>query len=128
MTAKTPKNSRILEAVYETARDLHACGLLDEEQMRQYKTLCLEPITLYLERDIVEYLQQKCDSDPEKLQVLINELLRKDIEIAQRVTVAVSVGNERNPVGWTTGLSLPTTPDRQRRAKKPKDVLPSLPG
>jgi len=84
MTAKTQKNSRILEAVYETACDLHACGLLDEEQMKQYNTLCLEPITLYLERDIVEYLKQKCDSDPEKLQVLINELLRKDLRWANQ--------------------------------------------
>jgi hypothetical protein len=91
MTAKTPKHSRILEAVYETACDLHACGLLDEEQLKQYNTLCLEPLTVYLEREIVAYLNQKCDSDPEKRQKLINELLRKDLEIAQRATVAVGV-------------------------------------
>ncbi|GEM_PF-6851929 len=55
------KKSRLLGAIYETATDLHACGLLDEEQMKVYKTLCLEPVTLYLEHDIVEYLNQKCD-------------------------------------------------------------------
>jgi len=36
-------------------------------------------------KDVARYLSQKCSS--EKLQMLVNDLLRKDIEIAQRVTV-----------------------------------------
>ena len=84
---KTKKGSKILEAVYETANDLHACGLLNDEKMKHYNALCLEPVTLYLEPDIVEYLNQKSDFDPERMQLLINNLLRKDIEIARCVTL-----------------------------------------
>ena len=84
---KTKKNSKILEAVYETATDLHACGLLDDEKMKQYNALCLEPVTIYLEPDIVEYLNQKCDFNQQRMQLLINNLLRKDIEIARCVTL-----------------------------------------
>jgi putative transcriptional regulator len=84
---KTKKNSKILEAVYETASDLHACGLLDDEKMKQYNALCLEPVTLYLEPDIVEYLNQKCDFNPQRMQLLINDLLRKNIEIARCVVM-----------------------------------------
>ncbi len=84
---KTKKNSKILEAVYETASDLYACGLLDDVKMKQYNALCLEPVTLYLEPDIVEYLNQKCDFNQERMQFLINNLLRKDIEIARCVAL-----------------------------------------
>ena len=84
---KTKKNSKILEAVYETATDLHSCGLLDDEKMKQYNALCLEPVTLYLEPDIAEYLNQKCDFNQQRVQLLINNLLRKDIEIARCVVM-----------------------------------------
>ncbi len=81
--------------------------------MRRNTLTLLRPIDyvlreFYLEREMVESLNQKCDSDPEKRQMLINELLRKDRDIAQRVTVAVGVEKERSPVGRTTDFSLPT--------------------
>ena len=38
---KTPKNSRILEAVHETARDLHAAGFASKRRMKDYDALCL---------------------------------------------------------------------------------------
>jgi putative transcriptional regulator len=82
---KMKKNSRILEAVYETARDLHACGLLTEERMKLYNELCLEPVTLYLEHDVAQYLNEICQADPEKLSVFVNDLLRKNIETEQRL-------------------------------------------
>jgi len=87
MTIKTKKKSRILEAVYETASDFYASGLLSKEKMDEYDKLCLEPVTLYLDKDIVDYLNQKCGANPEEMRVLINDLLRKDIEIAQRVAL-----------------------------------------
>ena len=58
--SKIKKKSRILEAVYETASDLHACGLLNNERMIEYKELCLEPVTLYLEKDMLDSLNKKC--------------------------------------------------------------------
>lgn len=75
-----------MEAIYETAKDLHACGLLTEERMKLYNEMCLEPVTLYLEHDVVQYLNETCQADPEKLSVFVNDLLRKNIETAQHLT------------------------------------------
>jgi putative transcriptional regulator len=47
MTTKTKPASRILDAVHQTARDLHAAGFIDMRSMRQYDALCLEPIPKY---------------------------------------------------------------------------------
>ncbi len=44
-TAKT--KSRILEAVHETADDLHRLGFIDKCKMREFDALCLEPAPLY---------------------------------------------------------------------------------
>ena len=46
MTKKVQKNSAILEAIYETASDLHSCGLLTDQRMHKYQTLCLKPISV----------------------------------------------------------------------------------
>lgn len=78
--SKIKKKSRILEAVYETASDLHACGLLNDERMNEYKEMCLEPVTLYLEKDVIDYLNKKCGFNAEKLHNFINELLRKNLD------------------------------------------------
>jgi hypothetical protein len=40
---------------------------------------------IYLDQDVAWYLSQTCS--PEKLQTLVNDLLRKDIEIAKRVVL-----------------------------------------
>lgn len=34
------RNHRILEAVHETARDLHRLGFIDKRKMREYDALC----------------------------------------------------------------------------------------
>jgi putative transcriptional regulator len=47
MTAKRKGGSKILEAVHETARDLHAAGFIDLRSMRSYAALCLEPVPQY---------------------------------------------------------------------------------
>lgn len=49
--AKAEK-SRILEAVHETARDLHGLGFIDKRTMHRYDALCLEPIHPYRAEDI----------------------------------------------------------------------------
>ena len=41
----------------------------------------------YLDKDIIQYLSEKCLTTKESLQILVNDLLRKDIEIAKRVTL-----------------------------------------
>ncbi len=43
-------------------------------------------LPIYLDRDVVQYLNEKCLATQGSLQLLVNDLLRKDIEIAKRVT------------------------------------------
>jgi putative transcriptional regulator len=38
------KRSRIIEAVYSTAKGLHAAGAIDQVTMRQFDRLCLRPV------------------------------------------------------------------------------------
>ncbi|MGZ8216916.1 helix-turn-helix domain-containing protein [Methylomagnum sp.] len=52
MTNHTGKASRILEAVHETARDLHEAGFIDKRRMREYDALCLTPVGDYSAEDI----------------------------------------------------------------------------
>lgn len=52
MTAKTKANSRILDAVHETARDLRTAGFIDKRRMRQYDALCLAPVPNYSSKKI----------------------------------------------------------------------------
>ncbi len=47
MTTKPKTKSRILEAVHETASDLHRLGFIDKRKMRKYDVLCLEPVPEY---------------------------------------------------------------------------------
>ncbi len=44
-------------------------------------------LPIYLDKDIIQYLNEKCLTSQESLQILVNDLLRKDIEIAKRVTL-----------------------------------------
>ena len=53
MTAKSkPAASRILNAVHETAQDLHTAGFIDKRRMREYDALCLPPIPDYSSENI----------------------------------------------------------------------------
>ena len=47
MTTRAKAGSRILDAVHETARDLHTAGFIDMRTMQKYDALCLEPIPTY---------------------------------------------------------------------------------
>lgn len=44
MTAKRKARSRILEAVHETAVDLHRLGIIDMRTPQRFDSLCLMPI------------------------------------------------------------------------------------
>jgi hypothetical protein len=44
-------------------------------------------LPIYLDKDIIQYLNERCLVTQESLQSLVNDLLRKDIEIAKRVTL-----------------------------------------
>lgn len=44
-------------------------------------------IPVYLDKDVAQYLGKKCGDSIDSLQVLVNDLLRKDIEISKRVSM-----------------------------------------
>jgi putative transcriptional regulator len=52
MARNTKAESRILSAVHETARDLHATGFINKRRMRDYDALCLAPVPAYSSRKI----------------------------------------------------------------------------
>lgn len=52
MRQKPKAKSRILEAVHETARDLHSAGFIDKRRMREYDALCLAPVPDYSSKRI----------------------------------------------------------------------------
>jgi putative transcriptional regulator len=41
------KNSRILDAIHETASDLHKLGFIDKRAMESYDALCIPPVPEY---------------------------------------------------------------------------------
>jgi hypothetical protein len=43
-------------------------------------------VAVDLDPDVFEYLNKKCDGNPEKLRGLVNDWLRKNIEIARSVS------------------------------------------
>ncbi len=52
MTIKSKVSRPILEAVHETASELHDAGFIDIRRMRHYDALCLKPIPEYSSEDI----------------------------------------------------------------------------
>ena len=57
------------------------------EQGKFYVPIENIQLPIYLDKDIIQYLIEKCLTTQESLQILVNDLLRKDIEIAKRVTL-----------------------------------------
>ena len=44
-------------------------------------------LPIYLDKDILDFLSQKCQLTQINLQTLVNDLIRKDIEIVRRVAL-----------------------------------------
>lgn len=47
MTTKTNSKRPILDAVHETALDLHNLGFIDQRKMRKFDLLCVDPVPDY---------------------------------------------------------------------------------
>ncbi|MCX7694083.1 MAG: helix-turn-helix domain-containing protein [Tepidimonas ignava] len=58
MTTQSKPRSRLLEAVHETARDLHRLGFIDKHKMRKYDALCLAPVQAF-DADKVRALRER---------------------------------------------------------------------
>jgi putative transcriptional regulator len=90
MSKKVKGNSRVLEAVHETARDLHRLGFIDQRKMRSVDLLCLDPIPEY---------------DSKKIRALRNRL-----RLSQSVFAAVLNTSTSTVRKWEVGDKHPSGP------------------
>ena len=90
MTTKPKSKSKILDAVHETARDLHKLGFIDKRKMRNFDLLCLEPIPEYSSEDI--------------------RALRDHLQLSQAVLAAVLNTSLSTVRKWEVGDKHPSGP------------------
>ena len=90
MTKKAKTKSKILEAVHETASDLHCLGFIDKRKMRKFDALCLDPIPAY---------------DSEKIRAL-----RDHLQLSQSVLAAVLNTSLSTVRKWEIGEKHPSGP------------------
>ena len=93
MNTKTQARSRILEAVHETAGDLHRLGFIDKRKMRKYDVLCLEPVQ---------------DYDAEKIKAL-----RERLHLSQAVLASVLNTSLSTVRKWEAGDKRPSGPSQK---------------
>ena len=93
MTTKTKVKSGILEAVHETASDLHRLGFIDKRKMRKFDALCLDPIPEY---------------DSEKIRAL-----RDHLQLSQAVLAAVLNTSLSTVRKWEVGEKHPSGPSQK---------------
>lgn len=93
MTTKTRARSRILDAVHETAGDLHRLGFIDKRKMRKYDVLCLEPVR---------------DYDAEKVKAL-----RERLHLSQAVLASVLNTSLSTVRKWEVGDKRPSGPSQK---------------
>ena len=90
MTTKSKAKSPILEAVHETASDLHRLGFIDKRKMRKFEALCLDPIPAY---------------DSEKIRAL-----RDHLQLSQAVLASVLNTSLSTVRKWEVGDKHPSGP------------------
>lgn len=90
MSKKPKARSRILEAVHETASDLHRLGFIDKRKMRKFEALCLDPVPKY---------------DSKKIRAL-----RDHLRLSQSVLAAVLNTSLSTVRKWEIGEKHPSGP------------------
>lgn len=91
MTTRAKSGSRILEAVHETAGDLHRLGFIDKRKMRELDALCLAT-------EVPEY-------DAEKIRAL-----RSRFKLSQAVLATVLNTSLSTVRQWEIGEKHPSGP------------------
>ena len=71
---RAEKKSRLLDAVHETARDLHSAGFIDKRRVRDYDALCLAPVP-ELSSDRIKELRERHRISQAVLASLLNTSL-----------------------------------------------------
>lgn len=90
MTTQPKANSRILDAVHETASDLHRLGFIDKRKMQKYAALSLEAVPEY---------------DATKIRAL-----REHLQLSQAVLAAVLNTSLSTIRKWEAGDKRPSGP------------------
>ena len=90
MATKPKAKNRLLEAVHETASDLHRLGFIDKRKQQKYDALCLEPIPPY---------------DSKKINAL-----RKSLQVSQSVLASVLNTSLSTVRKWEIGEKNPSGP------------------
>ena len=93
VTKRLPSPSRILDAVHETAQDLHAAGFIDKRRMRGYDALCLAPVPDYSSQHI--------------------RALRDRLKLSQAVLASVLNTSLSTVRQWEIGEKHPSGPSRK---------------
>lgn len=71
MTEKSSESGGILDAVRETARDLHGAGFIDKHRMAEYDALCLQPVSEY-DGNRIRVLRDRYHLSQEVLALVLN--------------------------------------------------------
>ena len=93
MTEKSPESGGILDAVHETARDLHDAGFIDKRRMAEYEALCLQPIPEY---------------DSDRIRALRNRYNLSQAVLASVLNTSLSTVRQ-----WEIGKKHPAGPSRK---------------
>jgi len=93
MTRKVKAKSRILEAVHETASDLHRLGFIDKRKMRELDALCL---TI----EVPEYNAEKIRA------------VRKRYKLSQAVMASILNTSLSTVRQWEVGKKHPSGPSQ----------------
>ena len=96
------EKSRILEAVHETALDLHGLGFIDKRALRRYDALCLEPIPPY-SADEIRSLRERYRIS----QAVLASILNTSLSTVQKWEIGEKHPSGSSPVSYTH-LTLPT--------------------
>ncbi len=94
MTRKVKAKSRILEAVHETASDLHRLGFIDKRKMRELDALCL---TI----EVPEYNAEKIRA------------VRKRYKLSQAVMASILNTSLSTVRQWEVGKKHPSGPSQK---------------
>jgi putative transcriptional regulator len=89
----TRYKTRLLEAVHETASDLHRLGAVDKRTMRNFDTLCMEPIP---------------DFDSEKIRALRDHFQLSQAVLANLLNTSLSTVRK-----WEAGDKRPSGPSQK---------------
>jgi putative transcriptional regulator len=74
MTKKPVAKSSLMDAVFETATDLHRLGFIDKRKMQNYEALCLQPVPQF-DSERIKALRSKLNLSQAALASVLNTSL-----------------------------------------------------